>query len=104
MKKLLTLIALLMPLSTFALSLVENFEWLEPNNEVEIVVGKPYQLKFSCSDNSLPFTNSYASSWNHYDFAGGQHMVDNPTGYSIDENFGFGPPPQPLLGSVRFLL
>ena len=85
MKKLFTLFALLMPISTFALSLINNFEWLEPNNKVEVVVGEPYQLKFNCSDNSLPFTSDYADNWNHYDFDGGQHMVSTPTGYSIDE-------------------
>ena len=86
MKKLLTLIAMLMPLSTFALGLITDFEWLEPNNKVEVVVGEPYQLKYSCSDNSLPFTNDYVDSWVHYDFAGGQHVVNSPTGYSIDNN------------------
>lgn len=84
MKKTLALIALLMPISTFALGLINNFEWLEPNNRIEIVVGEPYQLKFNCSDNSLPFTSDYADSWVHYDFDGGQHVVDTPTGYSID--------------------
>ena len=86
MKKFLMLIASLLPISTFALGLINNFEWLEPNNRVEVVVGEPYQLKFNCSDNSLPFTSDYADNWNHYDFAGGQHMVSTPTGYSIDEN------------------
>lgn len=85
MKKLFTLFAFLMPISTFALGLINNFEWLEPNNKVEIVVGEPYQLKFNCSDNSLPFTSDYADNWNHYDFDGGQHMVSTPTGYSINE-------------------
>ena len=85
MKKLLTLIALFMPISTFALGLINNFEWLEPNNKVEVVVGEPYQLKFNCSDNSLPFTSEYADNWNHYDFDGGQHIVSTPMGYSIDE-------------------
>lgn len=85
MKKLLTLIALFMPISTFALGLINNFEWLEPNNKVEVVVGEPYQLKFNCSDNSLPFTSDYADNWNHYDFDGGQHIVSTPMGYSIDE-------------------
>lgn len=86
MKKLLTLIAMLMPLSTFALGLITDFEWLEPNNRVEIVIGEPYQLKFSCSDNRLAFTSDYADSWVHYDFEGGQHVVSSPTGYSIDGN------------------
>lgn len=85
MKKLLTLISLLIPISTFALEIINDFEWLEPNNKVEVVVGEPYQLKFNCSDNSLPFTSDYAECWNHYDFDGGQHMVSTPTGYSIDE-------------------
>lgn len=74
-----------MPISTFALGLINNFEWMEPNNKVEVVVGEPYQLKFNCSDNSLPFTSDYADNWNHYDFDGGQHMVSTPTGYSINE-------------------
>lgn len=86
MKKLFTLIALLMPLSSFALGLINDFEWFEPNNRVEIVIGEPYQLKFSCSDNSLPFTSDYADSWNHYDFDGGQHIVGEPQGYSINES------------------
>ena len=85
MKKLITLIALLLPISTFALGLVTNFEWLEPNNKVEVVIGEPYQLQFSSSDNSLVFTSAYADSWVHIDFTGGQHVVDPPTGYSIDE-------------------
>ena len=76
---------MLLPLSTFALDLIRDFEWLEPNNSIEIVVGEPYQLKYSCSNNSLPFTADYADYWNHYDFEGGQHMVSIPTGYSIDE-------------------
>lgn len=85
MKKLFTLFALLMPISTFALGIINNFEWLEPNNKVEVVVGESYQLKFNCSDNSLPFTSDYADNWNHYDFDGGQHMVSTPMGYSINE-------------------
>lgn len=86
MKKLLTIIAAIMPISMFAQSLISNFEWLEPNNKVQVVIGEPYQLKFSCSNNSLPFTSDYADSWNHYDFAGGQHMVSEPTGYTINES------------------
>ena len=85
MKNLLTLITLLLPISSFALGLINDFEWLEPNNRVEIVVGESYQLKYNCSDNSLPFTSDYADNWNHYDFDGGQHMVSFPTGYSINE-------------------
>lgn len=67
-------------------TLISDFEWLEENNKVEVVIGEPYQLKFSCSDNSLPFTSDYTDSWVHYDFAGGQHVVSSPTGYSIDDN------------------
>lgn len=85
MKKIITLIVSLLPISTFALGLINDFEWLEPNNRVEVVVGEPYQLKFNCSDNSLPFTSDYADYWNNYDFDGGQHMVSTPTGYSIDD-------------------
>ena len=66
-------------------TLISDFEWFEPNNRVEVVIGEPYQLKFSCSDNSLPFTSAYTDSWVHYDFDGGQHVVSSPTGYSIDE-------------------
>ena len=84
MKKLLMLIVSLLPISTFALGLINDFEWLEPNNRVEVMVGEPYQLKFNCSDNSLPFTSDYADSWVHYDFDGGQHVISSPTGYSID--------------------
>ena len=75
---------MLMPISVFSIGLIENFEWLEPNNRVEIVIGEPYQLHFSCSDNRFLFTNDYASSWVHIDFEGGQHVVSSPTGYSID--------------------
>ena len=84
MKNLLTLIVSLLPISTFALGLINSFEWLEPNNRVEVVVGEPYQLKFNCSDNRLPFASDYADSWVHYNFDGGQHVVSSPTGYSID--------------------
>lgn len=82
---LLFVVAMLMSMKTFALGLINNFEWLEPNNKIEIVIGEPYQLKFSCSNNNLPFTNDYLSSWIHYDFAGGQHVVNSPNGYFIDE-------------------
>lgn len=85
MKQIFALIVSLLPISTFAVGLINNFEWLEPNNRVEIVVGEPYQLKFSCSDNSLPFTSDYLSSWIHIDFNGGQHVIDPPEGYAIDE-------------------
>ena len=86
MKKLLLLIALIVPFSSYAKELIQDFEWLEPNNAIEIVIGEPYQLHFSCSNNSLAFTSAYADSWVHIDFTGGQHVVDPPTGYSIDEN------------------
>ena len=85
MKKLLTLMTLFLPISAFALELINDFEWLEPDNRVEVVIGEPYQLKFSCSDNSLAFTSAYADSWVHVDFDDGQHVVDTPTGYSVDE-------------------
>jgi hypothetical protein len=84
MKNLLTLIVMLISISTFAQEYVSDFEWLEANNKVEVVIGEPYQLKFLCSDNSKPFTSDYADSWVHYDFAGGQHVVSSPAGYSID--------------------
>lgn len=86
MKKLLLLIALLVPFSSYAKELIQDFEWLEPNNTIEIVIGEPYQLHYSCSNNNLAFTSDYADSWVHVDFSGGQHVVDPPTGYSIDEN------------------
>ena len=86
MKKLLLLIALIVPFSSYAKELIQDFEWLEPNNAIEIVIGEPYQLHFSCSNNRLAFTSAYADSWVHIDFTGGQHVVDSPTGYSIDEN------------------
>ena len=85
MKKLLFLLTVvIMPLAAKALNMISDFEWLEPNNRIELVVGEPYQLKFNCSDNSLPFTSVYADYWVHYDFEGGQHVVSAPTGYSID--------------------
>ena len=84
MKNLLTLIVMLISISTLAQEYVSDFEWLEANNKVEVVIGEPYQLKFLCSDNSKPFTSDYADSWVHYDFAGGQHIVSSPAGYSID--------------------
>lgn len=86
MKKLFTLFTMFMSLNSFALDTVRNFEWLEPNNKVVVAVGEPYQLKFSCSNNSLPFTADYADSWVHIDFSGGQHVVFQPTGYAIDDN------------------
>ena len=85
MKQFLTFLAFLFPVSTFALEMIREFEWFEPNNSIEIVVGEPYQLKFNCTNNSLPFTSDYADYWNHYDFSGGQHMVNPPTGYSIND-------------------
>lgn len=86
MKKLIiTLLLILGSTTCSALDLITNFEWLEPNNTIEIVVGEPYQLKFNCSNNSQVFTSAYKDSWVHIDFTGGQHVVDPPTGYSIDE-------------------
>ncbi len=85
MKKIFTLFAMFMSLNSFALGLINNFEWLEPNNRIEVAIGEACQLKFKCSNNSLPFTADYADSWVHYDFSGGQHVVSTPTGYTIDE-------------------
>lgn len=66
---------------------VWDFEWLEPNNKVEIVVGEPYQLQYTSRTNtSLVFTDEYADNWIHYDFNPSQHVVENPTGYSINNN------------------
>ena len=85
MKKLFTCLLFVLVCTTCsAIELITDFEWLEPNNKVEIVVGEPYQLKFNCSNNSLPFTESYAEWWNHYDMNNGQSMVDTPVGYTID--------------------
>ncbi len=65
---------------------VWDFEWLEDNNTIEIVVGEGYQLHYSCSSNyDKVFSAEMASNWVHYDFKGGQHVVDPPTGYSISE-------------------
>ena len=66
---------------------VWDFEWLEPNNKVEIVLGEPYQLQYTSRTNtSLVFTDEYAENWVHYDFNPSQHVVENPTGYSINKN------------------
>ena len=85
MKKLLSLVALLLPISSYALDLIYDFEWLEPGNSIEIAVGESYQLKYNCSNNSQAFTDAYSGSWNHYEFNPSQRVVSNPTGYSIDE-------------------
>ena len=81
---------LLHSLCSFAITedeVVWDFEWLEPNNKIEIVVGEPYQIKFACSSNrSKVFTQEYATNWVHYDFSPMQHIVSPPTGYSIDTN------------------
>lgn len=64
-----------------------DFEWLEPDNRIEIVVGEPHQLRYNSRTNkSLAFTKEYAESWVHYDFSPMQHVVESPTGYSIDKN------------------
>ena len=85
MKKLIALFVSLLPMSTFALDFINDFEWLEPNNSIEMAVGESLRLNYSCSNNSDPFTMNYNDSWVHVDFEGGQHVVDSPTGYSIDE-------------------
>ena len=79
------LMAFSFPISTFALELITDFEWLEPNNTIEVAVGEQYQIKFTCSNMELAFTSDYKSSWVHYDFEQMQHVVDSPYGYSIDE-------------------
>ena len=84
-KQLLLLVMILLPMVASALDRITNFEWLEPNNKVEIVIGEPYQLKFTSSNNSLVFSNEYVDSWVHIDFTGGQHVVNPPSGYSINE-------------------
>lgn len=66
---------------------VWDFEWLEPNNKVEIVVGESKQLQYNCRTNkNKVFTSEYADDWIHYDFSPYQHVVATPTGYSIDKN------------------
>lgn len=84
-KQLLLLVMSLLPVVASALDRIYDFEWLEPNNKIEIAIGEPYQLKFTCSNNNLVFTNEYADSWVHIDFTGGQHVVNPPSGYSINE-------------------
>lgn len=65
---------------------VYDFEWQEPNNKIEIAVGESHQLQFNCSTNKdKPFTSEYSSCWVHYEFNPMQHVVDSPSGYSIDE-------------------
>ncbi len=86
MKHLLIVLFSLFPVSTFAQDFIYDFEWLEPDNRVEVVVGEPHQLQYSCSNPSLAFTAAYSGSWVHYDFEPFQHVVDSPTGYSIDEH------------------
>ena len=66
---------------------VMDFQWLEPNNKVTIAVGETHQLKYSTSTNySKVFLTSMANCWVHIDFAGMQHVVESPEGYSINEN------------------
>ena len=43
-KKLFLLVMILLPMVASARTLIYNFEWLEPDNTVEIVIGEPYQL------------------------------------------------------------
>ena len=86
MKHLFILLISLLPVYAFAQSFIYDFEWLEPDNRVEAVVGEPHQLQYSCSNPGLPFTDDFSGSWVHYDFEPFQHVVDPPTGYSIDEH------------------
>lgn len=92
LKQLLILIEILFLFATksFAYTsndLIEDFEWLEPNNKVEIVIGEPYQLHYTSKTNtSKVFTSDYSSFWVHYDFNPTQHVVNTPKGYQIDEN------------------
>ena len=67
--------------------LVWDFEWLEPDNKIEIVVGEPYQLKYTCSTNySKVFSSEYASNWVHYDYNNGQSALLTPEAYTISES------------------
>ncbi len=67
--------------------LIEDFEWLEPNNKVEVVIGEPYQLHYTSRTNtSKVFTSDYSKFWVHYDFNPSQHVVNAPKGYQINEN------------------
>lgn len=64
-----------------------DFNWLEPNNRVEVAVGESHQLQYTSSTNtSKAFTADYSSCWIHYDFSPMQHIVESPVGYTIDEN------------------
>ena len=65
MKYLLILLFSALPVSAFAQDFIYDFEWLEPDNRVEVVVGEPHQLQYNCSDPSLPFTSDYSGSWVH---------------------------------------
>lgn len=88
-KSFLALIALVSSLSASAYTsdeFVWDFEWLEPNNKVEIVVGEAYQLRYTSRTNTdKVFTSTYADCWIHYDFKPFQHIVESPEGYSINE-------------------
>ena len=68
---------------------VEDFEWMEPNNTVEVAVGESYQLHYKCSYEGHPvFSDFYKDDydWVYYSFSGGQHVIYEPLGYSIDKN------------------
>lgn len=65
---------------------VWDFEWLEPNNTVEVVVGESQKLQYNSSSNySKVFLSSMSENWVHYDMNVFQQVVAQPTGYSIDE-------------------
>lgn len=69
--------------------LVEDFEWLEPDNKVEVAVGESYQLRYSYSSYGHGVFSDYYKNegcWVYYSFSGGQHVIGEPTGYSIDKN------------------
>jgi len=73
--------------SQATVGLVENFEWQENNNTVEVAVGGKYQLHYNCTSNSsIVFTEAMASNWVHYDLNSGQRVVQTPTAYSISES------------------
>ena len=65
---------------------VWDFRWTESSNRITIAVGEEHQLQYKTSTNySKVFLNSMSSNWVHIVFAGMQHVVDNPDGYTISE-------------------
>ena len=83
---LLAVLLLVISLKAQAITFIEDFEWLEKDNQIEIAVGEPHQLQFTCKAfRDKVFSEEYKSAWIHYDFTPMQHIVDEPTGYAIDK-------------------